>query len=313
MRFDKGLHLALLSPPTTAADGSHPRGALILLTDRRSVCVRISCLCSSRLPATGKPLLIIRRRTIERKPLPPWVVNRLRGAAHCGCRQGPPAFGDRRNASSKTSPFSPDGQPDPTRGRRRLKAGEQPKLEMLGTARRIPSTKTPHHRGDGNEVAVKARRSRSQADRRNDSTTTREAPGNAWAKLLGGVAVVRWAAATENEMKGQEAALEMHQRTRRLLREGPSFQAAGTTLAHLARPWEEWAGWPNLSGEELIACTIVASALSAPLMRIAQETPASTAPSWEQPSRACPSMRLQRPATGEYVDMRLAGIVDPPR
>ncbi|HBH72280.1 MAG TPA: molecular chaperone GroEL, partial [Synechococcales bacterium UBA10510] len=43
----------------------------------------------------------------------------------------------------------------------------------------------------------------------------------------------------------------------------------GTTLAHLAPALEEWAA-ANLSGEELIGAHIVASALTAPLKRIAE-------------------------------------------
>jgi chaperonin GroEL len=83
----------------------------------------------------------------------------------------------------------------------------------------------------------------------------------------------------------------------------------GTTLAHLAPVLEEWAA-QNLSGEELIGAQIVASSLTAPLMRIAQNGGVNGAVVAEH-VRNMPFNEGYNASTGEYVDMLAAGIVDP--
>jgi chaperonin GroEL len=83
----------------------------------------------------------------------------------------------------------------------------------------------------------------------------------------------------------------------------------GTTLAHMAPILEEWAA-ANLSGEELIGANIVASALTAPLMRIAENAGVNGAVVAEN-VKSKSFNEGYNAANGEYVDMLAAGIVDP--
>ena len=83
----------------------------------------------------------------------------------------------------------------------------------------------------------------------------------------------------------------------------------GTTLAHLAPALEEWANG-NLSGEELIGANIVAAALTAPLMRIAENAGANGAVVAEN-VKSRSNNEGYNAANGDYVDMLAAGIVDP--
>ncbi len=87
--------------------------------------------------------------------------------------------------------------------------------------------------------------------------------------MAGGVAVVKVGAATETEMKDKKLRLEDAINATKAAVEEGIVPGGGTTLAHMAPALEEWAA-SNLSGEELIGANIVASALTAPLMRIAE-------------------------------------------
>merc|ERR1712025_400412 len=83
----------------------------------------------------------------------------------------------------------------------------------------------------------------------------------------------------------------------------------GTTLAHLAPALEQWAA-SSLSGEELIGANIVAAALTAPLMRIAENAGANGAVVAENVKSRADAEGFNA-SSGEYVDMLAAGIVDP--
>jgi chaperonin GroEL len=181
---------------------------------------------------------------------------------------------------------------------------ENAKIDSLGTARRITINKdTTTIVAEGNEAAVKARveQIRKQIEE-TDSTYDKEKLQERLAKLSGGVAVVKVGAATETEMKDKKLRLED-------AINATKAPGGGTTLAHLGPALEEWAA-ANLSGEELIGAQIVASSLTAPLMRIAQNAGANGAVVAEH-VRNKPFNEGYNAATGEYVDMLAAGIVDP--
>jgi chaperonin GroEL len=182
---------------------------------------------------------------------------------------------------------------------------------MLGTARRITINKdTTTIVAEGNEASVKARceQIRKQMDE-TDSSYDKEKLQERLAKLSGGVAVVKVGAATETEMKDKKLRLEDAINATKAAVEEGIVPGGGTTLAHLAPALEEWAA-ANLTGEELIGATIVASALTAPLMRMAQNAGVNGAVVAEH-VKGMPFNEGYNAATGEYVDMLAAGIVDP--
>jgi chaperonin GroEL len=159
-------------------------------------------------------------------------------------------------------------------------------------------------------VAVKARceQIRKQMDE-TDSSYDKEKLQERLAKLSGGVAVVKVGAATETEMKDKKLRLEDAINATKAAVEEGIVPGGGTTLAHLAPALEEWAA-ANLSGEELIGATIVASALTAPLKRIAENAGVNGSVVAENVKHK-PFNEGYNAATGEYVDMLAAGIVDP--
>ena len=305
MRFDKGY-----ISPYFATDTERMEAVLdepyILLTDKKIGLVQDLVPVLEQIARTGKPLLII-AEDIEKEALATLVVNRLRGVLNVAAVKAP-GFGDRRKAMLEDMAVLTNGQLITEDAGLKL---ENAKLEMLGTARRITINKdTTTIVAEGNEAAVGARceQIKKQMDE-TDSTYDKEKLQERLAKLAGGVAVVKVGAATETEMKDKKLRLEDAINATKAAVEEGIVPGGGTTLAHLAPSLEEWANG-NLSGEELIGANIVAAALTAPLMRIAENAGANGAVVAENvKSRAI--NEGYNAATGDYVDMLGAGIVDP--
>ena len=305
MRFDKGY-----ISPYFATDTERMEAVLedpyILLTDKKIGLVQDLVPVLEQIARTGKPLLII-AEDIEKEALATLVVNRLRGVLNVAAVKAP-GFGDRRKAMLEDIAVLTNGQLITEDAGLKL---ENSKLEMLGTARRITINKdTTTIVAEGNEVAVKARceQIRKQMDE-TDSSYDKEKLPERLAKLSGGVAVVKVGAATETEMKDKKLRLEDAINATKAAVEEGIVPGGGTTLAHLAPALEQWAA-ANLSGEELIGATIVASSLTAPLKRIAENAGVNGSVVAEHVKNK-PFNEGYNAATGDYVDMLAAGIVDP--
>ena len=305
MRFDKGY-----ISPYFATDTERMEAVLdepyILLTDKKIGLVQDLVPVLEQIARTGKPLLII-AEDIEKEALATLVVNRLRGVLNVAAVKAP-GFGDRRKAMLEDMAVLTNGQLITEDAGLKL---ENAKLEMLGTARRITINKdTTTIVAEGNEAAVGARceQIKKQMDE-TDSTYDKEKLQERLAKLAGGVAVVKVGAATETEMKDKKLRLEDAINATKAAVEEGIVPGGGTTLAHLAPALEEWANG-NLSGEELIGANIVSAALTAPLMRIAENAGANGAVVAEN-VKSRSSNEGYNAANGDYVDMLSAGIVDP--
>ncbi len=305
MRFDKGY-----ISPYFATDTERMEAILdepyILLTDKKIGLVQDLVPVLEQIARTGKPLLII-AEDIEKEALATLVVNRLRGVLNVAAVKAP-GFGDRRKAMLEDMAVLTNGQLITEDAGLKL---ENAKLEMLGTARRVTINKdTSTIVAEGNEVAVKARceQIKKQMDE-TDSTYDKEKLQERLAKLAGGVAVVKVGAATETEMKDKKLRLEDAINATKAAVEEGIVPGGGTTLAHLAPALQQWSS-SNLSGEELIGANIVEAALTSPLMRIAENAGANGAVVAEN-VKSKPISDGYNAATGEYVDMLSAGIVDP--
>jgi len=305
MRFDKGY-----ISPYFATDTERMEAVLdepyILLTDKKIGLVQDLVPVLEQIARTGKPLLII-AEDIEKEALATLVVNRLRGVLNVAAVKAP-GFGDRRKAMLEDMAVLTNGQLITEDAGLKL---ENTKLEMLGTARRVTINKdTTTIVAEGNEAAVDARceQIKKQMDE-TDSTYDKEKLQERLAKLSSGVAVVKVGAATETEMKDKKLRLEDAINATKAAVEEGIVPGGGTTLAHLAPALEQWAAG-NLSGEELIGANIVAAALTAPLMRIAENAGVNGAVVAEN-VKAKSFNEGYNAANGEYVDMLAAGIVDP--
>nr|WP_290221262.1 chaperonin GroEL [Trichocoleus desertorum] len=305
MRFDRGY-----ISPYFATDTERMEAVLddpfILITDKKITLVQDLVPVLEQVARAGKPLLII-AEDIEKEALATLVVNRLRGVLNVAAVKAP-GFGDRRKAMLEDIAVLTGGELITEDAGLKI---DTAKLESLGKARRITITKdNTTIVAEGNEAQVKARceQIRRQLDE-TDSSYDKEKLQERLAKLSGGVAVIKVGAATETEMKDRKLRLEDAINATKAAVEEGIVPGGGTTLAHLAPQLEAWAT-SNLSGEELTGALIVMRALSAPLSRIAENAGQNGAVIVERVKEKEFNVGYNA-ATGEFVDMLQAGIVDP--
>jgi len=305
MRFDKGY-----ISPYFVTDTERMEAVLdepyILITDKKIALVQDLVPVLEQVARSGKPLVII-AEDIEKEALATLVVNRLRGVLNVAAIKAP-GFGDRRKAMLEDIAVLTDGQVISEDTGLKL---ESTKVDMLGQARRLTITKdSTTIVAEGNEQAVTARceQIRRQIEE-SDSSYDKEKLQERLAKLSGGVAVIKVGAATETEMKDRKLRLEDAINATKAAVEEGIVPGGGTTLAHLVPDLNSWIEG-NLTDEELTGATIVARALAAPLMRIAQNAGQNGAVIAERIKEKDFNVGYNA-ATGEFVDMFEAGVVDP--
>ncbi|WP_088243001.1 chaperonin GroEL [Calothrix rhizosoleniae] len=305
MRFDKGYISPYFATDTERMEAIFDEPYL-LLTDKKIALVQDLVPVLEQVARAGKPLVII-AEDIEKEALATLVVNRLRGVLNVAAIKAP-GFGDRRKAMLEDIAVLTGGQLITEDAGLKL---ENTKLDMLGTTRRVTITKdNTTIVAEGNEAGVKARceQIRRQMDE-TESSYDKEKLQERLAKLSGGVAVVKVGAATETEMKDKKLRLEDAINATKAAVEEGIVPGGGTTLAHLAPQLETWAA-SNLKDEELIGAMIVARALPAALMRIAENAGQNGAVISERLKEKSFDTGYNA-ATGEFVDMLAAGVVDP--
>ena len=305
MRFDKGY-----ISPYFATDNERMEAVLeepyILLTDKKITLVQDLVPVLEQIARTGKPLLII-AEDIEKEALATLVVNRLRGVLNVAAVKAP-GFGDRRKAMLEDMAVLTGGQMITEDAGLKL---DNAKLDMMGTARRLTINKdTTTIVADGHEAQVKERceQIRRQIDE-TESSYDKEKLQERLAKLAGGVAVVKVGAATETEMKDKKLRLEDAINATKAAVEEGIVPGGGTTLVHLMPQLQAWAE-ENLSGEEQTGAMIMASALTAPLCRIADNAGINGAVVAEN-VKGRPFNEGYNAAKDSYEDLLAAGIVDP--
>ncbi|MCY3537305.1 MAG: chaperonin GroEL, partial [Cyanobacteria bacterium MAG IRC4_bin_6] len=305
MRFDKGY-----ISPYFATDNERMEAVLeepyILLTDKKITLVQDLVPVLEQIARTGKPLLII-AEDIEKEALATLVVNRLRGVLNVAAVKAP-GFGDRRKAILEDMAVLTGGQMITEDAGLKL---DNAKVDMMGSARRVTITKdTTTIVADGHEAQVKERceQIRRQIDE-TDSSYDKEKLQERLAKLAGGVAVVKVGAATETEMKDKKLRLEDAINATKAAVEEGIVPGGGTTLVHLMPQLQAWAT-DNLSGEEQTGAMIMASALTAPLCRIADNAGINGAVVAEN-VKGRPFNEGYNAAKDSYEDLLAAGIVDP--
>ncbi|MEB3291395.1 MAG: chaperonin GroEL [Leptolyngbya sp.] len=305
MRFDKGY-----ISPYFVTDTERMEAILdepyLLITDKKIALVQDLVPVLEQVARSGRPLVII-AEDIEKEALATLVVNRLRGVLNVAAVKAP-GFGDRRKAMLEDIAVLTGGQVISEDTGLKL---DNTKLDMLGQARRLTITKDATTIvAEGNEKDVKARceQIRRQIEE-TESSYDKEKLQERLAKLSGGVAVIKVGAATETEMKDRKLRLEDAINATKAAVEEGIVPGGGTTLAHLVPDLLSWVDG-NLTAEEHTGATIVARALAAPLMRIAENAGQNGAVIAERVKEKDFNVGYNA-ANGEFVDMLEAGIVDP--
>src|SRR4051812_33197852 len=303
MQFDKG-YLSPYFVTDAEAMEAKLQDAYVLNYEKKISSLKDLLPILEKIAKSGKPLLIIAEE-VEGEALATLVVNKLRGTLNV-CAVKAPGFGDRRKAMLEDIAILTGGKCITEDLGIKL---ENIALEDLGRAKSIVIDKenTTIVEGSGKSSEIQGRVG--QIRRQIEETTSdydREKLQERLAKLAGGVAVINVGAATESEMKEKKARVEdaLHA-TRAAVEEG-IVPGGGVALLRCIGAIDAL----KLEGDEQIGVDIVKRAIESPLRSLAANAGVEGSIIVQEVKRRKGNFGYTV-ATGEYVDLVKAGVVDP--
>ena len=304
MRFDKGY----ISPYfVTDQDRMEAvlEDAYILIANSKIANIKDLVPILEKVMQSGKPLAII-AEDIEGEALATLVVNKIRGIFRAAAVKAP-GFGDRRKAMLQDIAILTGATVISEEVGLKL---ESAGIELLGRARKVVISKeeTTIVEGGGDEAQIKGRVTQIRQEIENsDSDYDREKLQERLAKLAGGVAVIKAGAATEVELKERKHRIEDAVRNAKAAVEEGIVAGGGVALLQAATQAFKKL---KLEGEEATGAKIVELSIEAPLKQIAINAGLEGGVVVEKVRHLDVGFGLNA-ATGEYVDMIKAGIIDP--
>jgi chaperonin GroEL len=305
MRFDKGY-----ISPYFVTDAERMEVELedpyILLISSKVSTVKDLLPLLEKVMQGGKPLAII-AEDVEGEALATLVVNKIRGTFKSVAVKAP-GFGDRREAMLTDMAILTGGEVISEKVGLKL---ENTDLALLGRARKVVVTKDEttivDGAGDADQIAGRVQQIRNEIDK-SDSDYDREKLQERLAKLAGGVAVIKAGAATEVELKERKHRIEDAVRNAKAAVEEGIVAGGGVALLQ-AGAGSLFDGL-GLDGDEATGANIVRVALEAPLKQIAINAGLEGGVVADKVRHLESGWGLNA-ATGEYVDLIKAGIIDP--
>lgn len=304
MRFDKGYisHYFVTDPERMETVLDDP---YVLVVNSKIGQIKDLLPLLEKVMQSGKPLLII-AEDVEGEALSTLVVNKIRGTFKSVAVKAP-GFGDRRKAMLADIAILTGGQVISEEVGLKLDTAE---LELLGKARKVVVTKdeTTIVEGDGDADQIQGRVNQIRAEiEKSDSDYDREKLQERLAKLAGGVAVIKAGAATEVELKERKHRIEDAVRNAKAAVEEGIVAGGGVALLQAGK-----AAFAKLEleGDEATGANIVRVAIEAPLKQIAINAGLEGGVVSEKVANLESGFGLNA-ATGEYVDLIAAGIIDP--
>jgi chaperonin GroEL len=304
MRFDKGY----ISPYfVTDQDRMEAvlEDAYVLLVNSKITNIKDLVPVLEKVMQSGKPLAII-AEDVEGEALATLVVNKIRGIFRSAAVKAP-GFGDRRKAMLQDIAILTGATVISEEVGLKL---DQAGLELLGRARKVVISKeeTTIIEGGGDDAQIKGRVAQIRSEiEKSDSDYDREKLQERLAKLAGGVAVIKAGAATEVELKERKHRIEDAVRNAKAAVEEGIVAGGGVALLQAAT-----AAFAKLKldGDEATGAKIVEVSIEAPLKQIAVNAGLEGGVVVEKVRNLTAGHGLNA-ATGEYVDMIKAGIIDP--
>ncbi|WP_104525514.1 chaperonin GroEL [Blastococcus atacamensis] len=304
MRFDKGY-----ISPYFVTDAERMEAVLddpyVLVVNSKISSVKDLLPLLEKVMQGGKSLAII-AEDVEGEALATLVVNKIRGTFKSVAVKAP-GFGDRRKAMLGDIAILTGGQVISEEVGLKL---ESAGVELLGRARKVVVTKDEttivEGAGDADQIQGRVNQIRAEIEK-SDSDYDREKLQERLAKLAGGVAVIKAGAATEVELKERKHRIEDAVRNAKAAVEEGIVAGGGVALAQAtAVAFEKL----ELEGDEATGANIVRVALEAPLKQIAINAGLEGGVVAEKVRNSETGHGLNA-ATGEYVDLVAAGIIDP--
>jgi chaperonin GroEL len=303
MRFDKGYISAYFVTDTERMEAVLD-DAYVLVANSKIGNIKDLIPLLEKVMQSGKPLLII-AEDIEGEALATLVVNKIKGTFKSVAVKAP-GFGDRRKAMLTDIAILTGGQVISEEVGLKL---ENATLDLLGRARKVVVTKdeTTIVEDAEDRSQIEGRISQIKAEiEKSDSDYDREKLQERLAKLAGGVAVIKAGAATEVELKERKHRIEDAVRNAKAAVEEGIVAGGGVALIQAAKALDEL----TLEGDEATGANIVRVATEAPLKQIAVNAGLEGGVVAEK-VRGLEAGHGLNAASGEYVDLLSAGIIDP--
>ena len=303
MQFDRGYISAYMSTDMEKME-ANLEDPYILITDKKISNIQEILPLLEQVVQAGAKLLII-AEDVEGEALTTLIVNKLRGTFQVVAVKAP-GYGDRRKEMLQDIAILTGGQVISEELGLELKEAT---MAQLGRAKSVKVAKenTVIVDGLGDKKAIEDRvaQIRKQIEE-TKSEFDKEKLQERLAKLAGGVAVIRVGAATETEMKEAKLRLEDALAATRAAVEEGIVSGGGTAFVNVLSAVEAL----DLAGDEATGRNIVLRALEEPVRQIALNAgfEGSIVIDRLKNSEAGTGFNA---ATGEWVNMIDAGIIDP--
>ena len=303
MQFDRGYlsQYMVTDSEKMVADLDNP---YILITDKKISNIQEILPLLESILKTNRPLLII-ADDVDGEALPTLVLNKIRGTFNVVAVKAP-GFGDRRKAMLEDIAILTGGTVITEDLGLELKDAT---IEALGQASKVTVDKdsTVIVEGSGNPEAIANRVAviKSQIE----STTSefdKEKLQERLAKLSGGVAVIKVGAATETELKEMKLRIEDALNATRAAVEEGIVSGGGTAFVSVL----DAVATLDLTGDEATGRNIVLCALEEPVRQIALNAGFEGSIIIDRLKNSEAGTGFNA-ATGEWVNMIEAGIIDP--